>query len=84
MIISTTVVFAEGNYGQNVFEWGKNQLWYIALLAIIIFAIKFFAKKMWVQLGGLVVLGSIVLVIVDGPEKLKSLGLTLWNIVIGG
>ena len=81
IVFSFTAVFAAGDWGQNASEWIKAQVWWIALALIAIVSVKFIAKKMWVQLGGFLVLSAIILVIVDGPERLKTVGETIWNIV---
>ncbi len=69
------------NWGKNTYNFVKDLAWYAALGAIVVFAVRYIAKRAWVQAGGFLFLGAIVLVIVDDPAKLKNIGTTLWNIV---
>jgi cell division protein FtsW (lipid II flippase) len=81
VLFSMSAVFADGNWGQNTYTFVQQQVWYIALLIVAIISVKFIAKKMWVQLGGFLLLSAIVLVIISGPDKLKIIGETIWNAV---
>lgn len=84
MALSQGVLADAGDFGQNTYNWIKQQAFWIALLAVVVIAIPFIAKKMWMQLAGFLVLASLVLVIVDDPNRLKGLGTTIWTKVFGG
>lgn len=84
MLVTTFFVpasYAAGDYGQNTYEWAKTQIFYLALVVIAFFCVKYAAKKAWAAFGGFAVLGALVLVIVDDPQKLKAVGTTIWQIV---
>lgn len=83
IILANTVVFAAGDWGKNTKDWVLEQVWYIALAIVGVVSVKFIAKKMWVQLGGFLVLSAIVLVVISGPEKLKDIGEIIWLKVFG-
>jgi cell division protein FtsW (lipid II flippase) len=78
------VVYADaGDFGSNSYNWLKGQVFYLALLVIAAIAVPFILKKMWMQLVGFLVLAALVLVVVDDPSKLKSIGTTIWGKVFG-
>ena len=82
MLVTSMVVYADGNdWAQNINEWVLQGVQLIVLAVIAVFAVKFVAKRQFVQFGGFVVLAMFVLVVVYYPEKLKDLGLALWNII---
>ena len=82
MLVTSMVVYADGNdWAQNVNEWVLQGVQYIVLAVIAVFAVKFIAKRQFVQFGGFALLAMFVLVVVYYPEKLKDLGLALWNII---
>lgn len=81
IILSTSVAFAAGDWGENAGNWIMDQVWWLALAGVTVVAVKLGMKKMWVQFGAFIALSAIVLVIVKGPEKLESIGNTLWNII---
>ena len=83
MLATTIVVYADNDWAENAKNWVLQGVQYIVLAVIAIFAVKFIAKRQFVQFGGFVVLAMFVLVVVYYPEKLKDLGLTLWNIIFG-
>ncbi|MGE5629651.1 MAG: hypothetical protein ACM3TR_00990 [Caulobacteraceae bacterium] len=84
MLVTTMTVYADGNdWAENVKDWVLQGVQYIVLAVIAVFAVKFIAKRQFVQFGGFVVLAMFVLVVVYYPEKLKDLGVTLWNIIFG-
>lgn len=82
MLITSMVVHADGNdWAENTKDWILQGVQYIVLAVIAVFAVKFIAKRQFVQFGGFVVLAMFVLVVVYYPEKLKDLGVALWNII---
>ncbi|KAB3535643.1 hypothetical protein F8154_05795 [Alkaliphilus pronyensis] len=76
-------VYADPGWGKNAFDFVKEIAWWAALTAIVVFVVKFIAKRAWVQLGGFLLLSGIVLVIIDGPERLKNIALTVWTFIFG-
>lgn len=83
MTVNLTGVFVYANpdWGKNTFDFGKDLAWWAALTAIVVFAVKFIAKRAWVQLAGFLALGGIILVIIDDPTRLKNIALTVWNFI---
>lgn len=68
-------------WGKNTYDFVKDLAWWLALAAVVIFAVKFIAKRAWVQLGGFLFLGGIVLVIIDDPTRIQKVALTVWNFI---
>lgn len=81
MILSTSVVFADANWGENAGTWIKDQVWWLVLAGVVVVAAKLALKKMWVQFGTFLVLAAITLVVVSGPEKLLTVGNAVWDII---
>jgi|GEM_PF-2874263 hypothetical protein len=78
------VVYADaGTFGENSYNWLGGQVFYLALLMVVVIAIPFIAKKMWMQLVGFLVLASLILVIVKDPQKVKTLGEIIWQKILG-
>lgn len=80
-LMTTVTAFADNPWAKNAYDWLKDGIWWISLIVIGWVAVKFLVKKMFAQFAGFAVLGAIVLVIIDDPAKLKTVGTTLWNIV---
>jgi len=68
-------------WGKNTYDFVKDIAWWLALAAVVIFAVKFIAKRAWVQLGGFLFLGGVVLVIIDDPTRIQKVALTVWNFI---
>lgn len=83
MAMSNVVLADAGSFGSNLYGWLKEQIFWIALLVIAAIAVPFIMKKMWMQLAGFLVLAALVLVIVDDPSRLKTIGITIWTKVFG-
>ncbi len=84
LVLNIVGIFAYATnpgWGRNAFSFGKDLAWWGALTVIAVFVVKYMAKRAWAQVGGLAVLGAVVLVIIDDPERLKNIGLTVWNFV---
>lgn len=84
MTINTTDLFVYATnpgWGKNTYDFVKDIAWWLALAAVVIFAVKFIAKRAWVQLGGFLFLGGIVLVIIDDPTRIQKVALTVWNFI---
>ncbi len=84
LVMLTVPVFAENVWAKNGYDWIKDGVWWISLIVVIVVAAKLLLKKMFTQFIGFAVLASIVLVIIDAPERLKSIGTTIWSIIFGG
>lgn len=69
------------NWGQNAYTFIQDIVWWLALAITSVFAAKFITKKQFVQLVGFLVLAAVVLVIIDDPSRLKTIGLGLWNAI---
>ena len=69
------------NYGENAAKWGLDQLFWLALIAVIGVAVFAFIKKSWV--GGIVTMigGAIVCYFIKNPTKLADLGNELAKII---
>lgn len=83
MMFGSQAYAAGENFGQNTYDWVKAQVFWIALLVVVVIAVPFIAKKMWMQLVGFLVLASLVLVVINDPNKVKALGETIWIKVFG-
>ncbi|MDK2919619.1 MAG: hypothetical protein PWQ37_2352 [Candidatus Petromonas sp.] len=81
LAMTTVTAFAENTWAKNTYDWVKDGVWWFALAVIAWIAVKLLLKKMFAQFAGFAVLGAIVLVVIDDPVKLKTLGTTLWNII---
>lgn len=82
VMVSTSLVFADpSNAGQNFSSWGLEQIWYVALLIMAVVILKFVIKKAWVPLAVFVVIGGIVLVLIKTPDKILSIGTSIFNII---
>lgn len=69
------------NWGQNTYNLVQGTVWWIALAATTVFAVKFISKRQFIQLGGFLILAAIVLVIIDDPSKLQMLGSNIWQAI---
>ena len=69
------------NWGQNAYNFVKDIVWWLALAVTGVFVVKFITKRQFLQLLGFAILAAIVLVIVDDPSRLKSIGVTIWTAI---
>ncbi len=80
----STAAFADNEWAKNLGDWVKDGVWWLALAGTAVYALKLLSKRQFVQFGGFIVLAALVLVIIDDPAKLKTVGLYLYNKVING
>lgn len=77
-------VYASTNFGQNIGSWFLDQLFWVAIIIIIVALVVCLSKRAWIGAIGVGIGGSIVLAIIAAPDTLKTIGQNLWNIVTNG
>ncbi len=71
-------------YAKNLYDWLMDGVKLAVLGTVAFFAIKYLVKRQFVQFIGFAILGMFVMTIVYGPDKLKTVGDYLWNIIFNG
>ena len=82
MVLCTVPAFAGvENFGQNIGNWGVEQISALAVCVIAGVLLKYLTKKAWVAAIVFIVVGAIMYSIISGPEILESVGSTLLGII---
>lgn len=81
MILYTVPAFADvTDIGQNVGNWGVEQIGSLALLVVAYMLLKYLVKKAWVPAGVFFAIGAILVYIINNPDKLEGIGAALFGI----
>lgn len=68
------------SFGQNLYNAFAGELGWIFFIIMIILTIVFSAKKEWTRAIGFLAGCLILSVVIFAPEKVKELGIKLWEI----
>ena len=69
-----SVCFAEGDYAQSGATWLLEQLFWVALVVVIIIMLKLFAARNFVAGVVTLIAGGIVCFFIKNPESIKTIG----------
>lgn len=84
LIMCTGLAFAANDgpdVGKNLGDWLQEQVFYIALAVVAVIAVTFIVKRAWIPLAIFIVIAALVLVLIQNPERLVTLGESLWGII---
>lgn len=80
-LAATTAYAAPNSWAKNASDWIMSGVQYVALAIVAAFAVKFIAKRQFIQFAGFLILAAFILVVIYDPQKLKTIGETLYNII---
>lgn len=81
MIVMVLPAFAAGDYGQNAGSWALDQLFWVGLIFVAVAVIRELLRKNVTGLVVTLVIGGVVLFIIKSPDKLTTIGETLYNVL---
>lgn len=70
-----------GNYGEKIGNWVLDQIFWVALIAIVFALVICLIKKAWVTIPIIIVVGGIVMVFIIDPKLVAEIGQTIYNSV---
>lgn len=77
------VAYADGpEYAHNAATWISGQLVWVAIIAILIALAFCIAKRNLIGAITTVLFGAVVVFIIANPEKIKSMGESIGNVII--
>ncbi len=81
MIAYTVPVFADiSNIGQNLGNWGIEQVGWAGLVIVACISLGFLIRKAWIPCGVFLLVGGTILYIIKHPEQLSSIGEIIFGI----
>ncbi|MDD3202690.1 MAG: TcpD family membrane protein [Pygmaiobacter massiliensis] len=84
MVAMVLPAFAAGDYGQNAGTWALDQLFWVGIVIVAVIVIREMLRKNVTGLVVTLVIGGIVLFVIKAPDKLATIGETLFNVVTFG
>lgn len=81
VMTNVQVVYAAANYGENAGTWVKNQLFWLALIALVIVLVGCLVKRAWVAAIITILGGGVVLYFINDPEQMKTIGENIAKII---
>jgi len=67
--------------GQSIGEWVLAQIFWVALVAIVIVIIKLLLTRNFVAMGITVVIGAVALVIIETPQRIQAIGNAIFSLI---
>jgi uncharacterized membrane protein YgdD (TMEM256/DUF423 family) len=83
MIASMTVFAADNTWAKNGSDWIRSGASYIVTAVIAFFAIKYLLQRKIIQFISFIVLAGLILVIVNDPGKLGTIGNGIYTAIFG-
>ncbi|BFH18145.1 hypothetical protein J6TS7_38130 [Paenibacillus dendritiformis] len=71
-------------FGENLFRAFQGELGWIFFIVMICLLILFASKKEWTRAFGCLAACIILSVVIFDPEKIKDLGIKIWEIAFQG
>lgn len=81
-LLYTNGFIVSANYGQNAANWMLDQVFWIALVAIIITVAALAAKRNNVAAISVLIVGAVVLYFIKNPTKLSDIGNSIMSNVL--
>lgn len=81
-LLYTNGIIVSANYGQNAANWMLDQVFWIALVAIIITVAALAAKRNNVAAISVLIVGAVVLYFIKNPTKLSDIGNSIMSNVL--
>lgn len=84
MVFAIPAFAAGTNYGENFGRWLLDQIFWVGAVALAIVLIKLFILKDYTKMVVSLIVGGVVLFIIKYPDKIQTVGQTVYNIIFGG
>lgn len=85
IMIFAIPAFADGtNYGENFGRWFLDQIFWVGAIALAVVLIKLFIARDYTKMVISLIVGGVVLFIIKYPDKIQSVGQSIYNIIFGG
>jgi cell division protein FtsW (lipid II flippase) len=85
VILMTSTVFATtdaANFGKNAGEWLLAQIFWIALIVVVVVLIQMLLSRNFVRLLITAVVSAVALFVISNPQRLRDIGETIFNTVL--